>query len=93
MKKDKQSALNTNFDPSVFETAAPELPNKDTVLKSIVEITPAKAPPAKLGRVKLTTAIEPNLLQWLKIHAIKSNLSPADIIDAALREYKERLPY
>lgn len=95
MKKQKATALTPDFDPSVFDKPAAQLPPRDVVQKTISEIAQPKATttPAKIGRVKLTTAIYPELLEWLKIHAIKSNLSPADIIDIALREYRKSKEY
>lgn len=95
MKKQKATALTPDFDPSVFEKPAAQLPPRDAVQKTIAEISQPKptATPARMGRVKLTTAIYPDLLEWLKIHAVKSNVSPADILDIALREYRKSKEY
>lgn len=95
MKKQKTTALTPDFDPSVFGKPAADLPQRDEVQKTIVAIAQPKATPtpSKMGRVKLTTAIYPELLEWLKIHAVKSNVTAADIIDIALREYRKSKEY
>lgn len=46
--------------------------------------------PASANRVKHTTAIDANLIKWVKIFAIEKGVTTADIIEEALFSFKIR---
>ena len=42
-----------------------------------------------IGRVKFTTALDSNALNWVKHYAVDTNQSTADVINTAVLIYKE----
>lgn len=40
------------------------------------------------GRVRLSTLLQPSLIKWLKIQAVESQSSLADILENAVNLYK-----
>lgn len=75
-----------------------ELPDIDQVDKIVGQITGnqdkgGKGRPVKesaVGRVKYTTALDPELRDKLKIEAVRQGCTPADLIEAILKAYFEK---
>jgi hypothetical protein len=40
------------------------------------------------GRVKFTTSLQESLIKWVKIYAVETKQTPADILETALNLYK-----
>lgn len=88
MKKQKVSRLEPSFDTAAFDRQG-DLPTTETVNKTVEQLTkqPIKEP---IGRVKLTTAMLPNIVKWVKVHAAETGVSPADILEAAVLDYQDK---
>ena len=66
--------------------------------KTIVEITGEKPTktgrPQKetaVGRIKYTTSLRGEVVKWLKTKAVQMDLTPADLLEAALFDYRKKL--
>lgn len=80
-------------------TDAP-LATEDEVLQGISKATNKQLPmdtmktygrplkEAAIGRVKFTTALQDDLVTWLKVYAANTKVSVADVVEKAVTAYK-----
>jgi hypothetical protein len=90
MKKPKISRLEPSFDMTAFDKQG-NLPTAEAANKNVEQLTvqtPIKE--AAIGRVKLTTAMLPNVVRWVKVYAAETGVSPADVLEAAVLDYQDK---
>lgn len=88
--KNKVSRLEQPFDNTPFNTQG-NLPTTEAANKNVEQlITHTSIKEAAIGRVKLTTAMLPDVLKWVKIHAAETGVSPADVLEAAVLDYQDK---
>ena len=90
MKKPKVSRLEQPFDNTAFNTQG-NLPTMEAANKNVEQLTAQiSVKEAPIGRVKLTTAMLPDVLKWVKIYAAETGVSPADVLEAAVLDYQDK---
>lgn len=90
MNKSKISRLEQPFDTAAFDKKG-DLPTMEVANKSVEQLTvqtPIKE--TAIGRVKLTTAMLPDVVKWVKVYAAETGVSPADILEAAVLDYQDK---
>ena len=90
MKKPKISRLEQPFDNTAFNTQG-NLPTAEVANKNVEQLTAqTSVKEAATGRVKLTTAMLPDVVKWVKVYAAETGVSPADILEAAVLDYQDK---
>jgi hypothetical protein len=92
MKKLKASRLEQEppFNAVEFDKQG-NLPTIEVANKNVEQLmvqTPIKE--VAIGRVKLTTAMLPDVVKWVKVYAAETGVSPADILEAAVLDYQDK---
>jgi hypothetical protein len=89
MKKPKVSRLDESFDTVAFDKQG-NLPTIEVANRNVEQLTQTSIKEATTGRVKLTTAMLPDVVKWVKVYAAETGVSPADILEAAVLDYQDK---
>ena len=77
----------STYPPSVFApTFAPQVeqtPQKNVGGRPVKE--------SSIGRIKYTTALSKDMIRFLRVQAAQRDMSPADLLEVILSEYKNKL--
>lgn len=92
MKKSKVSRLEEeqSFNTTQFNKQG-DLITAEAVNKNVKQLS-MKTPTKEVApsRVKLTTAMLPDVLKWVKVYAVETGVSPADVLEAAVLDYQDK---
>jgi hypothetical protein len=77
-----------NYTPSVF---TPTFVQQDEQPKAQKNLGGRPMKESSVGRSKYTTALSKEMIRFLRVEAAQCDMTPADLLDFILNEYKNKL--